>query len=302
MIKNPFIESSPVTLEREIAKDLIIKQYKEGYGIDLDEFLQPVEKIQIYKCANSGYRFYYPHSIAGDSRFYEALQKNDWYYMPWKWEHEVCRGFIKEGDNILEVGCGKGDFLKNISSNYSNVQLTGLELNKTTASDNEKYKIINSNIEEYSEYHKEEFDMVCSFQVLEHIAMVNSFLEASIACLKKGGHLLISVPNNKSFIKYDPHNVLNMPPHHMGLWDQQSLEEIGKKFNLEVEKIYFEPLQAYHFDWYINLLLMHFAGRRLSSYLKIILFKLKLRPLIMKYLEKRAHKIKGHSILIVLKK
>ncbi|MCX6738915.1 MAG: methyltransferase domain-containing protein, partial [Candidatus Parcubacteria bacterium] len=90
------------------------------------------------------------------------------------------------------------------------------------------------------------YDIVCSFQVLEHVPDVKSFLDASLAILKPGGLMIISVPNNDSFILRNGEILLDMPPHHMGLWNMNSLIKIQNHFPCEIQDIYIEPLQSYH--------------------------------------------------------
>lgn len=302
MVKNPFIESSSAIFQYDINKDRLIRKYKETYKIDITPILSTTDKISVYKCFESGYLFYYPLEISGDSNFYEKFQEYDWYYLPWKWEHEESTRFIKEKNKILEVGCGKGDFLKNVSLRYNNIQCIGLELNKNTISSNENFEILNLSVEDFSLTNETAFDIVCSFQVLEHISMVHSYLKASIRCLKENGLLIVSVPNNQSYMKYDNFNILNMPPHHMGLWTEGSLRKIAELFNLEVMEIAFEPLQPYHFDYYIDLILRRFTGNFPSKIIQKAIGLLKLRNLIKKYLKFRADKIKGHSIMVTYRK
>jgi 2-polyprenyl-3-methyl-5-hydroxy-6-metoxy-1,4-benzoquinol methylase len=302
VITNPFIDNSEVEYQRAISKKRLIKLYKNYFNIDINEILTSTDTIELYRCKKSGYKFFYPFNITGDSNFYEKLQEFDWYYMPWKWEHQVCKELIKEGDKILEVGCGKGDFIKNICRQYKNIQCTGLELNESSITSDEKYRIFNTSIEDYSFANKNQFDLVCSFQVLEHVPRVKSFLQAKIKCLKENGLLVISVPNNDSFIKLDKFNILNMPPHHMGLWTEESLKMIGMHFNLELVKVGYEPLQEYHFDYYIDLMVKNVLGKYASKlFLKgIQLFNLKRN--IKKYIKNRVNKIRGQTVLIVFKK
>jgi SAM-dependent methyltransferase len=302
MIPNPFIKNSPVILQRDIPKDILIKRYKNYLNIDIRSILAATDKISIYKCKESGYRFYFPLDITGDSGFYEKLQENDSYYMAWKWEHQECLRYLKENDNILEVGCGKGDFLKNISTRFKKINCTGLELNKSSVTSNSKYEIINASIEDYSIINEGKFDVVCSFQVLEHISKVSVFLKSNILCLKDGGLLVISVPNNDSYLKYDKFSILNMPPHHMGLWTEESLRKIGEYFNLALVDISYEPLQTYHFDYYTELILRKYFGTYPALIILKIITLLKLRSSIKKYLTKRGDKIRGHSIFIIFKK
>jgi len=302
MNNNPFLVNSPVIYQKDISKDFLIRKYLEKYCLDIRPLLSSTEKISVYKCLKTGYCFYYPFEITGDSKFYEKLQSNEWYYMPWKWEHQVCQKYIKSHFKILEIGCGKGDFLKKVSLQFENTQCYGLELNKSSVYNDDRICINNLTLEEFSEANQEVFDIVCSFQVLEHIPAVKDFLSANIKCLKNNGLLVISVPNNNSFIKYDRNNVLNMPPHHMGLWTAESLLKIGEAFNLDLVEIVYEPLQPYHFNWYINVILKYFTGKYPAKVLIKAIDFFKIRKGIKHYLQARSNKIRGHSVLIAYRK
>ena len=74
-------------------------------------------------------------------------------------------------------------------------------------------------------------------------------LNSSIDCLKVGGKLFISVPNNNSFLGLDHLNVLNQPPHHMGLWDRKSLYHLQRFFPLRLDDLFLEPPQIYHKEY-----------------------------------------------------
>jgi 2-polyprenyl-3-methyl-5-hydroxy-6-metoxy-1,4-benzoquinol methylase len=249
MIKSPLYQQGQAKFIGEISVKTIIKEYLP-YGINPSYLLNEIKSVSIYECLNTTYKFYYPFNISGDSKFYEHFQNFDWYYMPWKWEHEVTKEYLKDGQSILEVGCAHGAFLKKINELYDLKESVGLELNESTLADSSKWKIVNQFVQEYQKENKEKFDIVCSYQVLEHIADVHSFIQAKIECLKIGGTLIISVPNNESYIK-DLDSALNMPPHHMGLWDTKSLHSLENIFPIQLIKFHYEKIQDYHVGSYL---------------------------------------------------
>jgi hypothetical protein len=57
--------------------------------------------------------------------------------------------------------------------------------------------------------------------------------------------MIFSVPNSNPYLfRYDKYHVLNLPPHHVGLWDKRALANLRRVFDLEVEPVRVEPLFA----------------------------------------------------------
>ena len=267
---------------------------------NVKKYFKTLTEIYIYECESTKLRFFYPFDIEGDSEFYEQLQKFDWYYMPWKWEHEITKNALIGKEKILEVGSGGLGFVEKMHNlGYS---ITGLELNKSSIKEakDKGLKVLEESLELHAESNYQKYDVVCSFQVLEHVTQVNSFIRSKVDCLKPGGKLIVAVPNNNSFIKYTKNFLLNSPPHHMGLWDITSLESIAKLFNLKVEKVYYEPLQSYHLVSYLNLMIQeHINENRL---LRKVFYKLKLKGIFKSLIAINRNRIKGHSMLAIYKK
>jgi 2-polyprenyl-3-methyl-5-hydroxy-6-metoxy-1,4-benzoquinol methylase len=252
--------SSPVACEKRalliktIDLRAIGRQYRRRYGVDIHAHLQsPVpEMAGLYRCSATGYEFFHPPRLAGLPTFYEELQRFPWYYVPWKWEHEIAKSYLTEGDRVLEVGCGVGFFLKRVSEEMK-VECTGLEFNAKARSAGVFRNILGDSVQVYAEHNPEGVDVVCTFQVLEHVYDVAAFLKACCAALVPGGRLVLSVPNNDSNIQYDKRNVLNMPPHHMGLWRAGSLASLTNHFPLILDGIFTEPLTDSSLPWHTTL-------------------------------------------------
>jgi SAM-dependent methyltransferase len=295
-IKSPLFKKGNAKLIETFSTEKIISKYN-SLDIDVKRFFKS-KNINLYKCVNIGYRFYYPFEIVGDAKFYEDLSKNKSNYYSERWEHKQALKYINKTDLVLEIGSGFGAFLRILKKNYIN-NAVGLELNPhavdVCTKNNLKVKEIL--IEKEANINHECYDVVCSFQVLEHITHVYSFINASIETLKKNGKLIIGVPNNNPYLFVnDKYHTLNLPPHHAGLWDKKSLKALEKAFPIKIDSIEFESLQV-SYSYFINFQLNNSKNRVLKLILKSIN---KVFPRILKFVICKF--IKGRNVLVVYKK
>ncbi|MFW5803932.1 MAG: class I SAM-dependent methyltransferase [bacterium] len=220
-----------------LESSIIIRNYINELGIDVSPYFNKKPKYKIKLCKKSGFRFYDPLSLAGDSSFYEKLQKlQNNYYTAIRPEFIIAKKYIKKNAKVLDVGCGKGyflDYIKDITKN-----LSGIEYYEEAIKVNIKkgYNCYNIPIERFGLEHVNKFDVVTAFHVLEHIPNPNSFLNAAIHLLNENGILIIATPNSIQYT-YDKYHPLNNPPHHINLWNKNSLKKLDLFFNLESIKV-----------------------------------------------------------------
>lgn len=221
----------------------VVEQYRRKCGVDVSSSFGPLMNIGLYECNRTGYKFWRPEDIAGDERFYRDIS-HAWkgYYRTERWEYSLVRKFLTGKESLLEVGCGKGYFLKSIEARMKSVM--GLEfneeaiLNKITSAD-----VLHMSIEEIAETGKK-FDVVCAFQVLEHVTDPRSFIEWALACLHDGGTLVLSTPNNDSVQFRDQGDIFDVPPHHVGHFTAEVYEEVAKQFGCSIFRTFIQPCMA----------------------------------------------------------
>lgn len=241
---------SPVTLSNNTALDEtfrsadIIRLYRQQLDIDVSRFFAANNQFYLYRCLDTGYRFYYPKGLDGDGKFYEELQNSlgAGYYHEWKFENQFALESLADGDKILDIGCGEGKFISAIKERTS--EAYGLELNKKAVATAvaKGLNVTCQSIQDHAAEREGYYDMATMFQVLEHIHDVNGFINASLKVLKKGGKLVIGVPNSQPwFNAYDKYSTLNLPPHHMGLWNLDVFTKFAAFFNLEMKDYRFDP-------------------------------------------------------------
>lgn len=241
-IKSPVTYSNTSTLVDEFPSTEIIGLYTE-HGIDVSRFFDGINTVKLYECEKTGYRFFMPETLFGDDAFYQDLyQKIPGYYYVNRWEHQKSLEILK-GEHLLEVGCGDGYFLNLVKKNFSTVKGLEMNTNAIKAATQKGLDVQSTTIQEFSKQASNQFDVVCCFQVLEHIYDIHSFVEAMIKCLKINGTLIIAVPNNNPYLyKREKKFFLNLPPHHAGLWNKESLSKLSEVFPLTAPNIFYEPL------------------------------------------------------------
>lgn len=299
---SPITNKANVTKIKTVEVSWIIQQWKRGFNYDVSYLFKGLKTIELFKCNDTGYLFFKPN-IEGDSKLYENLQNYTWYYMPWKWEHEIATKYLKEDINLLEIGCAEGHFLEKIRKEYK-VHVAGIETNSLAVkrAREKGLTIYEDLIKIHSLKNASKYDIVCNFQVLEHVSDVKSFIEACLVCLKPEGILIISVPNNLSFISEFDH-LLNMPPHHIGFWDEHSLQKISSFFNMTFESFFKEPLQEYHKEFFKSTIYTKVFGKLYTNRVsgKLLRFFV-LQPFIDKHIKYFSKWIFGHTIIAVYRK
>lgn len=303
-INSPFDNKAEGSIIKKIPTSEIISGYLFNYNIDVSYLFKNTPYIFLCLCPITKLKFFYPPNLDGDENFYKLISRNNWYYKQERWEHLKAIKFIKQKQHVLEIGSGAGSFLK-LLTNQLDVSYCGLELNQAAIelALNDSIVLTNELLETHSYQNNEIYDIVCSFQVYEHISKIHELFTDSLKVLKSNGLLIVSVPNNDiGFIKnnHSASKYLNMPPHHVNLFTEESLILIGKFYNLKIKEIIKEPIQKMHTDVYLHeLFLRLFFG---STFLLRAFWKLKLHIPFRYFVRLMHNKINGHTIIAVFEK
>ena len=298
MIYSPITNRPTTKLIAEFPVEKIINAYK-AQKINVDRFFTGHETIYLYECVDTGYRFYYPFTVFGDGKFYEEIESNfKGYYIKNRWEHKTILPSIQTHETVLEIGCGSGHFLEMLRQ--KNVNAEGIELNEEAIkkATEKGLKVKYALLEQYAEERQEYYDVVCAYQVLEHITTIKQFVNDALKLLKPGGRLIIAVPNNNPYLfRYDKWHTLNLPPHHAGLWNKGAFEQLQKYFNMSAESITIEPLVHYK-EWF----LIQKDYYKQNNKLKYLLCSLIPRPLYKFTLKLLKNHIQGRNIIATYRK
>lgn len=233
----------------DAAKHYVLKETEPQRFLKLVSHIKKLwqqDSCDIVRCDNCGFCYSNPY-VAGDDKFY-ALAYERSGYPTWKWEHQLTyEVLLHEGIKdfkLLEIGAGDGTFIKKIVPNLTSPE----NVVCTEFSDYGKQKITNYGIKclsvdvrEIKDDLPQCFDVVCMYQVIEHLDRLDSLFQSLNCLTQANANLFISVPNPKN-IEFSELNggLMDMPPNHIGRWNRECFEIIGKRWGWEVDQFKIE--------------------------------------------------------------
>jgi SAM-dependent methyltransferase len=250
-VLSPITGAKTAALVKSYAVAPLIEKWSKQLSIDVRDEFKGVSEFYLYECLETGLYFFRPDSLTGSANLYEKLAKHSWYYAPKRWEHARALRDIRECYSVLEVGCGRGEFVKDtIARGHAAI---GLETNPVAVNNMNAGGIpyIEGGIEALPASKNSTIDCICAFQLLEHLSDPLSFFHEVLRLLRKGGLLVVSVPNRLSFLQYIE-NILDLPPHHMSQWTERSFRSLEKYLPVKVRYCRFERLSAAHVPGFLD--------------------------------------------------
>ncbi len=162
--------------------------------------------------------------------------------------YAFAKNLVKE-KKVLDAACGEG-YGSNLLSEYA-VNVTGLDIdNSSIEHAKNKYKQRNLSFIEGScsqlPFEDDSFDVVVSFETLEHLSEQKQMLEEFKRVLNKGGILIISTPDKKHYSDatgfVNEHHVKELYKQEFKSlldehWQQQTWYAQAMTFNSVLEKI-----------------------------------------------------------------
>lgn len=258
----PLCKSSHTKLLNRVQSETLLKLHKEFLGFSPDSLFEGVVSLDVLQCINCGLKFYDP-MVSGDSDYYGALSKKEWYYgHDGKSEFLAVQRVLEKGSRVLDIGSGIGRF-----SEYADgCVYTGIELSKNACEEAQRLgrNVIKRDLFELARSEPESFDVAVCFQVMEHITEPVPFCDAISKLVRSGGLIVIATPNNDSPIFANYNQNLNAPPHHVLLWNQQSLQKLAEVTDLDVVAVHKEELQDIHLKLYRKGVILGWLQKRIG--------------------------------------
>jgi len=215
-------------------------------------------KYKLFGCDGCGLQFWEPREMP-DARWYEQMYGGrDEKLLPLEPGHKyfLADPLAPRGGELLDIGCGTGNFLA--AARDAGYGVSGIELDRNAARFAKErvglQRVFPLTISEFAEQHADEkFDVVTFFEVLEHQAAPVEFLQKVSMVLKPRGMIALSVPNRERWMTGP--DVLDYPPNHFLRWNAAALKHFLSAQGFEVLSIREQPVGIAHTAQMINMAL-----------------------------------------------
>jgi len=152
----------------------------------------------------------------------------------------LINSFNSEKKNLLDIGCGTGDFLLTCKNNGWNV--AGVEPNKKAKNLTETKLLETKQSKIYAELDKltsQKFDVITLWHVLEHVRNLEEYILKLKSLLKPNGVLVVAVPNYKSYdaVYYKQFWAAYDVPRHLWHFSKKSIQLLFLEVKMNVVKI-----------------------------------------------------------------
>ena len=248
VVTSPLVSEGPVDRIRTIDVASIVEGWRR-FGCDVSRCFNSIQKLHLYRCRVSQLQFYHPCPI-GDESLYAAIGKQPWYYGGDKWEFRAAVAAIQQAglSRVMEIGCGSGKFLRYAET--AGLEASGLDMNVAAvqAAREAGLAVASTTLAEAASRGLV-YDVVCAFQVLEHVAQPIDFITDIVRLTKPNGLVVFCTPDGDGWLG-ERLQLLDLPPHHALRWGRAAYQFLTNLFPLHLESISTEPLSPTHMrDW-----------------------------------------------------
>ncbi|WP_036270319.1 class I SAM-dependent methyltransferase [Methylobacterium sp. WSM2598] len=177
----------------------------------------------------TGLHFFDPMR-AGDADFYAAFYRSrgmrQYLRDPDRDEFRTAAAYVRPADRVLDVGCGFGAFRHHVP------HATYVGLDPHFAGGEDRPWARAELLSDHLVRHAGSYDVVCAFQVLEHVTDPVSLMAEMARAARPGGLVIAGVPHVPSAQTGIPNWLTNAVPHHLTWWTKPALVALARRVGL----------------------------------------------------------------------
>lgn len=229
---------SSATIVLTLPADEIRGVLAELFGAPVPDGI-PATDYVMRECSTCALVFADP-MMAGDGAFYDWITGFEAYHAGARWEWSVIKDQLARhrATSLLEVGAGIGVLMEYLSSTKG-LAMTGIDVSAASvaAAQAKGFDVREAAFADLATVlgANEAFDAIVLSHVMEHVEDPLGMMKALLTRLNPGGRLMTAVPYSPMSRELTDWNIMNLPPHHLTRWNQQSLHGLADALGCQVE-------------------------------------------------------------------
>jgi len=227
----PITGAAGSVLLEDISPKLLSDLWRYGARVDPAPLSRDSARIGLWRSPAGLY--FFDAGEPGGAAFYRKLYA-DFRAYDFFARHAAARAdfaagaaLIRPGDRVLDVGGGDGAFADRVPG----TDYTALDLHAAPRPGGPR--VVAQTPEQHALDHPGAYDVVCGFQVIEHVTDPLGMAAAMVRCLRPGGLLVLAMPRFGSSLNRIPNMLLNLPPHHLSWWTDAAGEALVAALGLD---------------------------------------------------------------------
>lgn len=183
------------------------------------------------------------------------------FHVAWAWRHffNLVHG---NGGRLLDIGCSTGAFMAAASDRGWKPEGIDVSKEAVEVAREATGAVVHTGTLQSCNFPDDTFEVVSSWEVLEHVTDPIAFAKEVYRVLKPGGYWTISTPNWRSRWERATTEVSRRPPFHVTYWNAKTLGRLLRETGFEVIATREKP-----FAWQEE------VGARKWLYLPVALFR-----------------------------
>jgi hypothetical protein len=204
-------------------------------------------RCRVLRCQACGFCHADPF-VAGDETFYTLAYRRTRYPRE-KWEYAETRRALARlpgpARTLLEIGAGDGGFLRGVvPARFAPGDVLATEYSAfgQRALAALGVRCLSVDVRALGSEHDGRFDVLCLFQVLEHLDRLDEVFARLRALARGRAALFAAVPHDRQIDFNEAHGaLLDMPPNHLSRWNREAFRRLGERSGWRVVDHRVEP-------------------------------------------------------------